>query len=155
MPKQQQQRQRCPCYKKAYGMFFLFLKRSFTTLTPTIFLPLYKAFNRWHLKCAIQASSPFLFQDSQTPESVQKLAVKFVNEAALQQPRIFPLGRRRIRGDYIYMYKIAHGPPDFPYDAFLAAPTRSGRRRHAFNIREVPLRRWKYSRRDWTHDGSP
>ncbi len=42
--------------KKARGMLF-YLKRSFAALTPSIFLPLYKAFIRPHLEYAIQASS--------------------------------------------------------------------------------------------------
>ncbi len=63
--------------KKARGMLF-YLKRSFAALTPSIFLPLYKAFIRPHLKYAIQASSPILSRDCQALERVQILAVKFV-----------------------------------------------------------------------------
>ncbi len=44
--------------KKARGMLF-YLKQSFATLTPSIFLPLYKAFIRPHFEYALQASSPF------------------------------------------------------------------------------------------------
>ncbi len=53
-----------------------YLKRSFAALTPSIFLPLYKAFIRTHLEYAIQASSPILSRDCQALESVQKLVVK-------------------------------------------------------------------------------
>ncbi len=63
--------------KKPVECFF-YLKRSFAALTPSIFLPLYKAFIRPHLEYAIQASSPILTRDCQALESVQKLAVKFV-----------------------------------------------------------------------------
>ncbi len=87
------------------------LKRSFATLKPNIFLPLYKAFIRPHLEYAIQAFSPILSQDCQALESVQKLAVKFVKglrhvpyETALQRLQLFSLTRRRIRGDLICMY---------------------------------------------------
>ncbi len=62
--------------RKAHGMPF-YLKRSFATLTPSSFLPLYKALIRPHLEYAIQASSPILSRDCQALESVQKLAVKF------------------------------------------------------------------------------
>ncbi len=48
--------------KKARGMLF-YLKRSFAVLTPSIFLPLYKAFIRPHLEYAIQASSPIPSRD--------------------------------------------------------------------------------------------
>ncbi len=63
--------------KKARGMLF-YLKRSFATLTPSIFRPLCKAFIRPYLEYAIQASSLILSRDCQALESVQKLAVKFV-----------------------------------------------------------------------------
>ncbi len=56
--------------KKSRGMLF-YLKRSFAALTPSILLPLYKAFIRPHLEYAIQASSPILSRDCQALESVQ------------------------------------------------------------------------------------
>ncbi len=62
---------------KARRMLF-YLKRSVATLTPSIFLPLYKAFIHPHLEYAIQASSPILSRDCQALESVQNLALKFV-----------------------------------------------------------------------------
>ncbi len=73
-----------------------YLKRSFTALTPSIFLPVYKAFIRPHLEYATQASSPILSRDRQVMESVQKLAVKFRKgvrhvpyETALQRLQLF------------------------------------------------------------------
>ncbi len=48
--------------KKARGMLF-YLTRSFAALTPSIFLPLYKAFIHPHLEYAIQASSPILSRE--------------------------------------------------------------------------------------------
>ncbi len=101
--------------KKARRMLF-YLKRSFATQTPRVFLLLYKAIIRPHLEYAIHASSPFLSLDCQALGSVQKLAVKFVKglrhvpyETALQRLHLFSLVRRRIRGDLICMYKIMHG----------------------------------------------
>ncbi len=126
--------------KKARGMLF-YLKRSFAALTPSIVLPLYKAFIRPHLEYAIQASSPILSRDCQALESVQKLAVKFVKglrhvpyETALQRLQLFSLIRRRIRGDLTCLYKIMHGLLDFPCDAVFAAPTRIGLRGHTLKI---------------------
>ncbi len=65
------------------------LKRSFVTLTPSIFLPLYKMFIRL-------IKHPILFRDTEALEKVQKLALKFVKgvqhvryEAALQHLRLF------------------------------------------------------------------
>ncbi len=131
-----------PVQPKARRMLF-YLKRSFAALTPSIFLPLYKAFIRPHLEYAIQASSLILSRDCQELESVQKLAVKFVKglrhvpyKTALQRLQLFPLVRRRIRGDLICMYKIMHGLLDFPSDAVFAAPSRVGLRGHTFKIHQ-------------------
>ncbi len=66
--------------KRPWNGFYL--KRSFATLTPSIFLPLYKTFILPHLEYAIQPSSPILSRDRQALESVQKLAVRFVKGAA-------------------------------------------------------------------------
>ncbi len=99
-------------------------------LIPSIFLPMHKAFIRPHLEYAIQASSLILSRDCQALESVQKLAVKGLRhvpyETALQRLQLFPLIRRRIRGDLICMYKLMHGLLDFPCDGVFAAPTRIG-----------------------------
>ncbi len=118
-----------------------YLKRSFAALTPSISPPLYKAFIRPHLEYAIQAPSPILSRDCQALESVQKLAVKFLKglchvpyEAALQRLQLFSLIRRRIRGDFICMYKIIHGLLDFPCDAVFSTPRRIGLRDHTLKI---------------------
>ncbi len=73
-----------------------YLKQSFATPTPSIFLPLYKAFIRLHLKYAVQASSPVHYRDCQVLESFQKLVLRFVkglrhvpHEKALQRLRLF------------------------------------------------------------------
>ncbi len=112
-----------------------YLKRSFAALTPSIFLPLYKAFIHPHQEYAIQASSSILSRDCQRLESVQKLAVKFVKglhhvpyETAPPRLQLFSLVRRRIRGDLICMYRIMHGFLDFPCDVVFAAPNRIGLR---------------------------
>ncbi len=130
-------------------------------LTPSIFVPLYKVFIRPHLEYAIQASSLILSRDCQALESAQKLAVTLARgfryvpyETALQWLQLFPLIRRRIRGDPICKYKIMHDPLDFPCYAGFTAPTRIGfrghtlkihqqrcktrRRQHAFSVRVVP-----------------
>ncbi len=81
--------------KKAHGKFF-YLKRSFAALTPSIFLPLYKAFICPHLEYVIHASSPVLSRDCRGLESVQKLAMEFVKglrhapyETAIQRLQLF------------------------------------------------------------------
>ncbi len=146
--------------KKPFECFF-YLKRSFAALTPSIFLPLYKAFIRPHLEYAIEASSPILSRGCQALESVQKLAMKFVKglrhvpyEIALQQLQLFSLIRRRIRDDLICMCKIMHGLLGFPCDAVFAAPTCIGLRGHTLKIHQQRCKT-RHSNFDWTHNGIP
>ncbi len=60
--------------KKPVECFFA-IKRSFVTLTPSIFRPMYKAFVRPYLEYAIQSPSPILSRDYQALESVQKFCL--------------------------------------------------------------------------------
>ncbi len=127
---------------KARRMLF-YLRRSFTILAPSIFILLYKAFIRPHLKYATQASSHILSRDGQVLERVQNLSLKFIKrlrhapyETTLHWLRLFSLVRRRIRGDLICMYKLMHGLLDFPCAAVFAAPTRIRLRYHAFKIHQ-------------------
>ncbi len=111
--------------------------------------PLYKAFTRPHLECAIQASTPILSCDAGALKKVQKLAVTVVkglqyapSEAALQQLRLLSLTHRRIRGDSIYIFKVTQGLLEFPTGSIVIHPTRATRphqqrccthrRQHAF-----------------------
>ncbi len=48
-----------------------YLKRSFAALTPNIFLPMYKTFDRPHLEYAIQAPHPILCRDADALEKMQ------------------------------------------------------------------------------------
>ncbi len=135
---------------KARGTL-LHIKRSFSTLTPSIFLTLYKVFICPHPENTVQASSPILSRYFQALESVQKRALKFVkglrhipNETALQWRRLISVVRRRIRVDLICMYKMMHDLVDSPCDAVFVAPTRIGLRGHAFKIHQ---QRFKTRRR--------
>ncbi len=62
-----------------------YLKQSFATLTPSIFLPLYKTVIRLHLVYAIQVTHPILCRDAEALEKVQKLALKFVKGLAISR----------------------------------------------------------------------
>ncbi len=116
-----------------------YLKRSFVTLTPSIFSPCFKAFIRSHLEYAEQPISPIFSRVRQ--QSVQKRALKFVKElrhipyeTALWRLRLFSLVRRRIRGDLICMYTIMHVFLYFPSDTVFAATTHTGLRGYTFTI---------------------
>ncbi len=106
------------------------LNRSFAALTPSIFLPLYKAFIRSHLEYAIQASSLII-----SVEFVKGLR-HVLYETAIQRLRLFFLVCTRTRGDLICMHKIMHGLLDFPCDAVFTVPNRIGLRRHTFKIHQ-------------------
>ncbi len=86
---------------------------------------------------------PILCRDTETLEKVQKLAFNFVKglhrvpyEAALKQLRLFSLTHRRIRGDLIAMFKIAHGLLEFSMASTFIYPTRQGLRHHAFKFHQ-------------------
>ncbi len=64
-------------FKKARSALFL-VRRSFVTLAPDIFIPLYSTLVRPHLECAIQASSPYLKKDVDHLERLQRLATQMV-----------------------------------------------------------------------------
>ncbi len=112
--------------KEARGM------RSFGTLTPCIFLPLYKAFIRPHLEYAVQAFPlPILSWTCQALESLQELAVKFVKKlhhVPLRRFRLLPLVCRKICGYLICVYKRMH--------AGFGAPTHIGIRGHTIKIHQ-------------------
>ncbi len=62
--------QRAQAFKRARAALFL-IRRSFVTLTPEIFIPLYSTLDRPHLEYAIQASSPHLKKDVYRLERLQ------------------------------------------------------------------------------------
>ncbi|MBY0580626.1 MAG: reverse transcriptase family protein [Rickettsiales bacterium] len=100
---------------KANGMLGT-IKRSFKYLDVNIVKMLYTAFIRPHLEFAVQAWSPFLKQDIDKIEKIQKRATKLAPtirklsyEARLNIMQLTSLEERRLRGDLIQQYKIQHG----------------------------------------------
>ncbi len=63
-------------FKKARSALFL-KRRSFVTLTPDIFIPLYSTLLPPHLQCAIQGSSPYLKKDVDHLERLQSFATMY------------------------------------------------------------------------------
>ncbi len=51
-------------------------------------------------------------------------------ESALRRMYLLSLTRKRISGDFIFLYKVARGLIDFPWDTVFAASTSSGLRGH-------------------------
>ncbi len=60
-------------FKRARAALFL-IRRTFVTLTPEIFIPLYSTLVHPHLEYAIQASSPYLKKNIDHLERLQRLA---------------------------------------------------------------------------------
>lgn len=83
------------------------------------FLNLYCVYVRPHLEYAIQSWSPWLVQDKDVLEKVQKRALKIVSnlkgrtyEERLLETNMTTLEARRVRGDLIQMYRIMSGKDD-------------------------------------------
>ncbi len=64
-------------FEKTRSVLFL-IRRSFVTLTPDIFIPMYSTLVRHHLEYAIQASSPYLKKDVDHLERLQRPATRMV-----------------------------------------------------------------------------
>jgi hypothetical protein len=92
------------------------IHRLFRTLDRQSFLILYKSYVRPHLEYCVQAWSPYLKQDIQVLEQVQRRATKMVSglkdrsyESRLKVLGLTTLHQRRIRGDLIETFKILKG----------------------------------------------
>ena len=92
------------------------IKRTFDHMDEVMFKPLYKTLIRPHLEYANCVWSPFLQQDINRIEKVQRRATKIIPsirdlpyEVRLQKLKLPTLAYRRLRGDMIQVYKIMHG----------------------------------------------
>ena len=82
-------------------------------------MKLYCVYARHHLEYAVQSWSPWLIQDKEVLEKVQKRAIRMVSnlkgktyEERLVEANMTTLETRRYRGDLIQMYKIMTGKDD-------------------------------------------
>ena len=92
------------------------ITRAFMYRDRKVFLLLYKQFVRCHLEFAIPAWSPWLVQDIETLERVQKRAVNFIvgltgktYEEKLIELNMTSLAERRKKFDLIQTFKILNG----------------------------------------------
>ena len=92
--------------------------RAFSYRDRYTFIRLYQQYVRPHLECCIQAWSPWLQQDIDLLENVQRRAVRAVSglagsyEEKLKVVKMQSLQDRRARGDMIETFKILHGIED-------------------------------------------
>ena len=100
--------------KKAYSNLGV-IKRNFKNLSCNSFVNLYTALVRTHLEYAGCVWSPYRHGHIEDMEKVQMRATKFVDkikqlpyEQTLKILGLPTLKHRRIRGDMIELYKMAH-----------------------------------------------
>ena len=85
------------------------------------FIKLYKQYVRCHLEYAVQAWNPWLAQDIENIEAVQRRAIRHCHglsgsyEEKLKEVGLTSLSERRCRGDMIQTYKIMNGIDDVDY----------------------------------------
>ena len=100
------------------------LIRAFSYRDKTTFIQLYKVYVRCHLEYAIQCCSPYLEQEKELIEDVQRRALRQVSglngtyEEKLEKVGLTTLVDRRVRGDLIQTFKILHQVDDIPIDTF-------------------------------------
>ena len=106
-------------------------------------LSLYKSLVRPHLEDCVQVWRPYLQQDIDNIESVQRRATKMIDglqsksyEERLKATGLISLEMRRLRADLIEVFKIVHGLEDLDpcYFFKFAADTVTNTRGHPYKI---------------------
>ena len=100
---------------KANGALFQLL-RTVVSRDKKILVPMYKMYVRPHLEYCVQAWAPYLIQDINLLESVQRRFTRAVTglrnrtyEQRLEALDLYSLKRRRLRGDLIEAFKLLKG----------------------------------------------
>ena len=102
------------------------LLRTFTYRDRYTFIRLYQQYVRPHLELCVQAWCPWLQQDIDLLENVQRRAVRAVSGLSgsynekLQQLKMLSLEERRHRGDMIETFKIVRGIEDVDLSTFFS-----------------------------------
>ena len=126
--------------KKANKMLGI-IRRTFSYLNKDSFLLLYKTYVRPHLEYCQQAYQPYLIQDTQCLEKVQRRATKLVQsiehmsyEERLKELKLYTLEDRRVRADMLAVYKIIHGYTDVKMSKLFQLKEGSKTRGHGFKL---------------------
>ena len=100
------------------------LLRAFTYRDSIHFIKLYKVYVRCHMEYAVQTWNPYLENDKEVLENVQRRAIRQVSgltgsyEEKLEKVGLTSLVDRRMRGGMIQTFKIMHQLEDIPVDTF-------------------------------------
>ena len=101
------------------------LKGTLTKFSKELFIFLYKTYVRPQLEYCVQLWCPYLAQDIDTLENVQRWATKLVNElvklpyeSRLRKLGLYSLYCQRQRGDLIEVYKLLHGYYDVDWSRY-------------------------------------
>lgn len=103
----------CSAASKKANRILGYIKKTVSTRSEKIILPLYRGLVRPHLEYAVQFWSPYLKKDIESIERVQHRATKLITgisslsyEERLEKLNMFTLERRRTRGDLIQLFKL-------------------------------------------------
>ena len=132
----------CKKANKILGMIL----RNLTAKTTDTILPLYRGLVRPHLEYAIQFWQPFLKKDIIQLEKVQWRVTRCVQNlrlydytARLKMLNLFPLEKRRTRGDLIETFKVLNGIDKISSSIF-QLNIDTGTRGHNFKLKKANCR---------------
>ena len=130
---------------KVLGM----IKRTIVSREKQIILELYKTLVRPHLEYCVQAWNPYLKQDIDKLERIQRRATKMIKGCAnlTYEERLISCGlttleKRRTRGDLIETYKIMTGKDTLPIQKFFTVAEDNKTRGHRYKIYKRQAGTW-------------
>ena len=118
-----------------------FFGRVFENKSEKIMLKLYNSLVRPHLEYCVQFWSPYYQKDINKLERVQRRLTKMIPrlrnmpyEERLKSLNLFPLSKRRMRGDLIEVFKMFKGFNNVNVDNYFSLDRSNRRRHHDFKI---------------------